>query len=129
MIFNFLEDPPVDFLAMFCVFLTIVRSDQRRDQIRGGKKKGGGERGEIGLRWDQTEAGLASGGGIGWRRDRTEAGSDGGGIGRRHRIRPRWREGRSGQDGGGTQDQSKAERSKIKEEEERGAGEKSERDL
>jgi hypothetical protein len=51
-IFNFLEDPPVDFLAVFGLLLTIVRSDQRRDQIRGGKKKGGGERGEIGLRWD-----------------------------------------------------------------------------
>jgi hypothetical protein len=72
-IFNFLEDPPVDFLAVFGLLLTIVRSDQRRDQIRGRKKKGGGERGEIGLRWDQTEAGLDSGGGIGRRRDRTEA--------------------------------------------------------
>jgi hypothetical protein len=101
MIFNFLEDPPVDFLAMFCVFLTIVRSDQRRDQIRGGKKKGGGERGEIGLRWDQTEAGLASGGGIGWRRDRMEAGSDGGGIGRRR-------------DRTEAQDQTEVERRKIR---------------
>ena len=41
----------------------------------------------------------------------------------------RWREGRSRQDRGGMQDLSKAERSKIKEEEERGAGEKSECDL
>jgi hypothetical protein len=72
-IFNFLEDPPVDFLAIFGLLLTIVRSDQRRDQIRGRRKKGGGGQGEIGLRWDQTEAGLDSGGGIRRRRDRTEA--------------------------------------------------------
>jgi hypothetical protein len=105
-IFNFLEDPPVDFLAIFGLLLTIVRSDQRRDQIRGGKKKGGGERGEIGLRWDQTEAGLDSGGGIGWRRDRMEAGSDGGGsdgggIGRRR-------------DQTEAQDQTEVERRKIR---------------
>ena len=100
-IFNFLEDPPVDFLAVFGLLLTIVRSDQRRDQIRAGRKKGGGEQGEIGLRWDQTEAGLDSGGGIGRRRDRTEAGSDGGGIGRRRD----WME---------AQDQTEVERRKIR---------------